>query len=782
MYRYFFVSFLLVLIVGCGSSSDSSEETLGNSNLKATYPFKNINLDVPNIIFSLKSNWEEQKTSFVDSNIEQVESSNRLSHQTAKNTSIYKQSLKVDSSLKATKVFSQGVQKQINSLKQVEFKFSNTPIEFKGSSSKGLNELIENDSTIVISNDIDIDEEIVINKKKNVKIVCTNSSTLIGRNNYEDKPLWQPKNLNGSSVNSVVSAVSIKNSKYIQFEGCEFRNTQAILISKSQYINIKNIKVNQSNGYGVVVENGNSNVVIDGSSFSENYGSGVLILSGNRKIFISNNSVKDGKGASSWHAGIVITDKQPVRSVGKTDFLFANNHLYPNKLSFDVDSATKDVFIIGNTVENSASQGIMVDGAYKVFIGQNNIKNNNRAGILSKNSIALVVSNNDVFGNGLLAKTTGSMLSSEYSIPYGTDADGNFNVKEASVILDNAIHNILINNRINNNYGTGILLKRAAFYNMVGENKIVDNNIVDRGDPNILNDGVIFNDAIDINGMALERKGDSVDFAPSMGNVIYKNEMLGKHESGIRLCIYCEDNEIFDNRIKNSKKWSISQYLPRQKNLFSNNESSINSENANISNNSSAQVIYNDWTKRFKGEVDNFNTITEADNMFIGSSTIRLWNLGAAFPGYNVVNKGFGGAEAFETKSFMKLFLKDVKPKNIFIYVGENDVAASRNLMRTIYHIQENIMYAKLYSPDSKIFYISIKPSPSRIKFEKNFQYVNRHIEKFVKENDGTYIDIRDIYFKEDGSINEKLYQTDLLHFNNEGYEKLNLTIKKYIS
>src|SRR5262245_61214694 len=63
---------------------------------------------------------------------------------------------------------------------------------------------------------------------------------------------------------------------------------------------------------------------------------------------------------------------------------------------------------------------------------------------------------------------------------------------------------------------------------------------------------------------------------------------------------------------------------------------------------------------------------------FIGSSSIRLWDLKKAFPDGNALNCGFGGSQIRHSTHFAKRLLAPLKPGTIVFYAGDNDIAAKR--------------------------------------------------------------------------------------------------------
>src|ERR1700761_1934486 len=63
--------------------------------------------------------------------------------------------------------------------------------------------------------------------------------------------------------------------------------------------------------------------------------------------------------------------------------------------------------------------------------------------------------------------------------------------------------------------------------------------------------------------------------------------------------------------------------------------------------------------------------------LFVGSSSFRKWtNLQSYFPGYTIINRGFGGSTLPDVIRYANDIIFPYHPKEIVIYCGENDFAA----------------------------------------------------------------------------------------------------------
>ena len=64
--------------------------------------------------------------------------------------------------------------------------------------------------------------------------------------------------------------------------------------------------------------------------------------------------------------------------------------------------------------------------------------------------------------------------------------------------------------------------------------------------------------------------------------------------------------------------------------------------------------------------------------LFVGSSSFTKWkDVQDYFPGYTIINRGFGGSSLPDLIRYENDVIFKYKPKQIVMYCGENDLAAS---------------------------------------------------------------------------------------------------------
>lgn len=194
--------------------------------------------------------------------------------------------------------------------------------------------------------------------------------------------------------------------------------------------------------------------------------------------------------------------------------------------------------------------------------------------------------------------------------------------------------------------------------------------------------------------------------------------------------------------------------------------------------------------KPFESEIKKFQKLDSASFppknavLFTGSSTIRLWStLEKDFSAYPVINRGFGGATLKDLLLYVDAIVTPYEPKQVFIYCGENDFALdsvqATEVARRFKTVHEAIR-KKL--PRTRIYFISMKPSPSRAYFRPRIEEGNELIRDWIRKNKRTYyIDIYPQLLTSDGKERTDLYMQDMLHFNPKGYDLLKSALLPYL-
>ena len=182
---------------------------------------------------------------------------------------------------------------------------------------------------------------------------------------------------------------------------------------------------------------------------------------------------------------------------------------------------------------------------------------------------------------------------------------------------------------------------------------------------------------------------------------------------------------------------------------------------------------------RWRAEIDAFalqdrlNPPVPGGVLFVGSSSIRLWQgLESAFADQPVVRRrGVGGSCLYEWSDWVGPLIRPHRPRLLMVYAGENDLTEGRgpyDLLASFIRLTDRV---RVDLPGTRVAYISIKPSPSRMAHLDAMREANQLIQTWVLASpDMDYVDVHTAMIDNDGRPRAELFVRDQLHLSAEGY------------
>lgn len=171
--------------------------------------------------------------------------------------------------------------------------------------------------------------------------------------------------------------------------------------------------------------------------------------------------------------------------------------------------------------------------------------------------------------------------------------------------------------------------------------------------------------------------------------------------------------------------------------------------------------------------------------LFVGSSSFRMWqDVQDYFPGYAIINRGFGGSVLPDVIRYVDDIIVPYKPKQVVIYCGDNDLAASDTVTAETVAARFRQLFTMIRAklPNANITYVAIKPSPSRLKLMPKAVTANTLIKQFLGSKPKT--GFADVYYPMLGKDNlpmPDLFKSDDLHMTAKGYVIWQKVIQPYL-
>ncbi|MGI8672739.1 MAG: SGNH/GDSL hydrolase family protein [Luteitalea sp.] len=168
--------------------------------------------------------------------------------------------------------------------------------------------------------------------------------------------------------------------------------------------------------------------------------------------------------------------------------------------------------------------------------------------------------------------------------------------------------------------------------------------------------------------------------------------------------------------------------------------------------------------------------------VFTGSSSIRLWDLAASFPGLPVINRGFGGTQITDAVRHVERLVLRHRPRTVIFYAGDNDLSAGRSPQQVLDDYRAFVDRIRTALPDTRIAYIAIKPSLARWALVAKVREANALIRTFSDTDDRLgFVDVDGPMLGWDGKPRPDLFVTDGLHLSPKGYALWTTLVRPFV-
>lgn len=420
-------------------------------------------------------------------------------------------------------------------------------VEFDGTKASELNAFIEKNtgkSIYVSSQEIEMDEQ--IRMKDGISLVGNATHLSGGDVQY----FLLMENLNNCQIDNFV----FDNGNY----GVFALNCSNLIISNCKFIN---------NANRAVVISGGKEIQIKYNEVSGCAYGGLHLVNAIDHCVVVGNKIHENKGTANLCAGVVISANVVEDDPMDTDTFVViplNQKL----------SAPHNVVVYGNDISENRSSGIYCDGNYQTYLVKNRLQSNDKEGLcMDWGTIGTFVSQNIIEYNGFRIDQTDEDLKNDFVDGLGRLPDGSSPSKLPGVSMDNTIWNIIEDNVVSNNAGSGIKSVRTSSENIIYNNIVADNN---RGVSDTFHFFGIELGAANNGGTEQDKVSAIMDFIGSYENIIASNVITGAHFDGIFLEKDNTINDIYDNTIAGATTWSM-EALGDLYNSSVNNHSGINS-------------------------------------------------------------------------------------------------------------------------------------------------------------------------------------------------------------
>jgi lysophospholipase L1-like esterase len=171
--------------------------------------------------------------------------------------------------------------------------------------------------------------------------------------------------------------------------------------------------------------------------------------------------------------------------------------------------------------------------------------------------------------------------------------------------------------------------------------------------------------------------------------------------------------------------------------------------------------------------------------LLAGSSTMQMWQTSARDLGpLDTVNVGVSGAVVRHWLDYADKLIYPFAPEAVVLYLGANDLHAEKqspeavmeNLTRLFDEIRGNL-------PETEIYFVSVYTPGAYADSRADDEALNGMVRELARNTDGLgYIDCATPLLTDDGAVRDDVFQSDLVHLNEDGNRILAEAVRQTLS
>jgi hypothetical protein len=190
---------------------------------------------------------------------------------------------------------------------------------------------------------------------------------------------------------------------------------------------------------------------------------------------------------------------------------------------------------------------------------------------------------------------------------------------------------------------------------------------------------------------------------------------------------------------------------------------------------------YEDAAKSWEPEVQQLEALDKSEKdpdnaiLFIGSSSIRLWNnIAKDMTPYPVIRRGYGGAKFSDLIFYTDrlVYPHDFRALAVFVANDISNTPEDKSPEEILKLFKEVVRVVRVKNPEKPIFFIEITPTNSRWKVWNQTDKANELVKQYCESNRNLhFIETAESFMGEDGKPRTELFRNDQLHLKQIGYD-----------
>jgi lysophospholipase L1-like esterase len=158
--------------------------------------------------------------------------------------------------------------------------------------------------------------------------------------------------------------------------------------------------------------------------------------------------------------------------------------------------------------------------------------------------------------------------------------------------------------------------------------------------------------------------------------------------------------------------------------------------------------------------------------LFVGSSSIRGWDVAGAFPAHRTIRRGYGGSQVSDTIHFADRLVVRYHPALVVFYAGDADVAGGKAAAVIAGDTATFVALVHTRLPDTPVVVIGTKPSPAHWAHMATIRDANARVRAALSgDRLAAFVDVEAALLGPDGQPRPDFYTENRLNLNARGYE-----------
>lgn len=194
-------------------------------------------------------------------------------------------------------------------------------------------------------------------------------------------------------------------------------------------------------------------------------------------------------------------------------------------------------------------------------------------------------------------------------------------------------------------------------------------------------------------------------------------------------------------------------------------------------------TCFNAFAGYWDYEINQFDKINSESQipsdpvLFIGSSTIRLWDTDKFFnPAQKVINRGFGGSQVKDILNYYPRLVTQYSPKVVVLYSGDNDLDFGKPVSE-VFNDFNNLIGKLQVDLNAPIIWLLPKKAPNRKHIWAKIDVLNSLItQKYSNSNGIRLVDLNSLLGLP--TRMEEFYSYDGIHMNDAAYKIISEIIR----